>query len=535
MKNKKLVLTLSIGEEYEELSKITHPIIKKYADKIGADFHAISEQKISDTTPHWEKFQIYNLLNKYDRILYVDTDIIIRDDCPDLFEEVDMSLLGAFNEAQFTQRNPSFYKSCETYGINYENWNGEYYNTGVMVLSRIHKQLFKKPELEYMNFFEQGYINAVIHRDKIKTHNLSYKFNRVSALDVFTGEDRFASYIVHYAGAPNIGELTNLIKSDIARWEKDSPNYEYKKHIYICVQGGLGDQIDAEPAIRFLINNVYDGEDILIATHFPKIFSHLPAQIVNHDDIKSAIMPDTAYLSLDTLPDTEKPLWQFASQIMMHTTDFCSLSLMRRILPSMDKQIYLESNIEDFISVREILPEIDINNSILVHPGRGWKSKTFPEGWWKEIIDGISKKGINTIIIGKDEGGDIGVQLFEIEGDNIFDLRNRLNLGEFISIISQAKVLISSDSSPIHVAGAFDNYIIVIPSAKHPEHVLPFRNGSVWYKSAALYNKLTLDGFKHAPSEIYGTTADGVVGDIMEYLPNAVDVIEKAEEFFHAE
>ena len=37
MSNKNLVLTISIGDHYNNLSELTSPIIKKYADKIGAD------------------------------------------------------------------------------------------------------------------------------------------------------------------------------------------------------------------------------------------------------------------------------------------------------------------------------------------------------------------------------------------------------------------------------------------------------------------------------------------------------------------
>lgn len=39
-------------------------------------------------SPHYEKFQIYNLLKEYDRIIYVDIDVIINETCPDLFQIV---------------------------------------------------------------------------------------------------------------------------------------------------------------------------------------------------------------------------------------------------------------------------------------------------------------------------------------------------------------------------------------------------------------------------------------------------------------
>ena len=91
-----LILTIAVGDAYQRMSALTHPAIKKYAEKIGADFQCITESDCS--TPHWAKFEIYNLLNKYERILYIDTDILVREDTPNLFEIVPQNELGMFNE-----------------------------------------------------------------------------------------------------------------------------------------------------------------------------------------------------------------------------------------------------------------------------------------------------------------------------------------------------------------------------------------------------------------------------------------------------
>ena len=123
---KKLVLTIAIGDEYQQIAKLTHPTLKAYAKRIGADFHSINETRISKTSPHWEKFQIYDWLKEYDRIIYIDTDIIVRDDTPDLFEEVDYMKLGMFNEGRFTQRGYDLiYEMCKAYNVTLENWNGK--------------------------------------------------------------------------------------------------------------------------------------------------------------------------------------------------------------------------------------------------------------------------------------------------------------------------------------------------------------------------------------------------------------------------
>ena len=78
---------------------------------------------------------------------------------------------------------------------------------------------------------------------------------------------------------------------------------------------------------------------------------------------------------------------------------------------------------------------------------------------------------------------------------------------------------------PIHAAGAFDNYIVLIPTCKHPEHVLPYRNSSKYYKAKALYKKLICEALNHKPTNTAGETIDRIVGDIMEYLPDPETVV----------
>ena len=115
MTNNRLVVTIAVGESYRQMGEHTHPTMKKYADRIGADFLIIDES--AGSTPHWEKFQLFHLLNKYERIIYFDTDIIIRDDCPDLFDLVPDNRLGIFDEAPFTDgRSISMYEACQAYG-----------------------------------------------------------------------------------------------------------------------------------------------------------------------------------------------------------------------------------------------------------------------------------------------------------------------------------------------------------------------------------------------------------------------------------
>jgi hypothetical protein len=531
------VVTLSI--DFGAVSEITHPTLRAYAEKIGADFVVLDEKKVSTKYLQYEKFQLFDLFSKYKRILYLDSDITIRPDCPDLFELVPEHKLGLFNEGRYADMTEVMRDACKRYKTGLPKWERQSYNTGVMVLSRLHRQIFKKPDEEYDVFgspvgvyhYEQPYLNLKVISEGYVVQELSHKFNRMSILDRPTGENHLDAYIVHYAGCPR-EHCIKLIKDDLVSWSSTAPEYRYKKNIRILVGGGLGDQVDAEPVVRYVCEKMHPGENIVVRTDYQDIFRHLPVGFEKNN--VGPVQDPTIYYEMEALPAPTKPLWQFLAQTLCHTTDFSSISMLRRILPNEDKQIKIKVDLEDIASLMGTIGIRDLTKMVLVHPGKGWPSKTLPSSYWQDIIDGLVSLGAPVAVIGKyisEEQGLVDVQC----GDGVLDLRNLLSFRELVALISQAKVLISNDSSPVHIAGAFDNYLILIPTCKHPEHVLPFRHGTQTYKSAAIYKKLVCDAINSSPLQVEGATVDVCPGNIEDYLADASEVVKVAEEFYSYE
>jgi lipopolysaccharide biosynthesis glycosyltransferase len=530
------VVTLS--KDFEEVSALTHPTIKAYADKIGADFVVIDKVKLSTKFFHYEKFQIFDLLTKYKRIIYLDSDITIRPDCPNLFDVVPEHKLGLFNEGRFMDMTGVMQDACRRYKISLPKWERQSYNAGVMVLSRLHRGIFKKPEGEEYDVFgapvgvyhyEQPYLNLKIISEGYVVQELTHNFNRLSIMDQHTGENHLSSYIVHYAGVPK-EHRAGLIAADLKSWETTAPDYKYKKNIRILVGGGLGDQIDEEPVVRFICEKMHPGENIKVCTDFPELFRHLPVDIKKNPwKVDDGIV----YYTMEALPPPTAPIWQFMAQTLCHSTDFASLSTLRRTLPNSDKQIRLTVELEDIASLVNTVGIRNLADLILVHPGRGWASKTLPPEYWQGIIDGLVEKGLPVAVIGKyvsEEQGLVDVQCPE----GVLDLRNLLTLKELIALISQAKVLVSNDSSPIHIAGAFDGWIVLLPTCKHPDHVLPFRHGRQDYKTLALYDKLVCDSINSSPMQVDGQTIDYVPGKIEDYLMGTSKVVSKIAGVFQS-
>ena len=525
MKNNAALITLS-NDSFEEISELTHPNIKKYADKIKADFVVIKDKKLSKDYFHYEKFQLKDYFKHYTRILYLDSDIIIRQDCPNLFEHVPEHLLGIYNEAKFSKINyvRIMSEACKTYNIALPKWEGQFYNTGLLVLSRLHRNIFDYPDIEigeWLNefkYYEQPYINLKIISEGHKTKDLSYKFNRCSGdVDQLSGEHRLSSFIVHYASAPNEFRL-KYINEDLKSWESTSPDFFYKKNILFNVEGGLGDAVDAEPVVRYACEKFFPKDNVKIRSSFPRIFEHLPVTVYNQQK------DNEVYRILETMPSVSKPIWQFIGPSLSQTTDFSSISALKRTLPNLDKRIKLKVNEKDIESVKSL---VNADKLILIHPGKGWISKTFPAEYWKKIIKDLAEVyGKKVAIIGRylsNEQGSVDLSCPK----KATDLRNLLNLGELIAAISLAEITLSNDSNPIHIAGAFDNWIIMIPTCKHPDHVLPYRYGTQNYKTISLYKKLTCDDIDSSPTNLNEETIDYIKGNIIDYLPDTDDVCQK--------
>jgi ADP-heptose:LPS heptosyltransferase len=151
------------------------------------------------------------------------------------------------------------------------------------------------------------------------------------------------------------------------------------------------------------------------------------------------------------------------------------------------------------------------------------------------VVNKLSEK-LTVVLIGKTISEEQGYLPIECPEDGI-DLRDLTTLGELMSLISLSKVTLSNDSSPIHIAGAFDNWIVVIPTAKHPDHILPFRNGSQYYKTKSLCKKLLLDDLEVKHTSPNPDTIDMLPRgkSIIEYLPEVDVVVKEVLEIYENE
>ena len=78
---------IGVNEELYKYSKLS---VEKYAKKIGCDYKLITESKINYIHPTFERMDLFfndDWWTNYDNILYLDTDVIVWPNSPNIFSE----------------------------------------------------------------------------------------------------------------------------------------------------------------------------------------------------------------------------------------------------------------------------------------------------------------------------------------------------------------------------------------------------------------------------------------------------------------
>lgn len=182
------IFTIAIKNSVNrKMYECTLNTVRHYAKKIGADLIVQTKKKIHHPhyVPHMEKFNLSKLLEKYDRVLYVDSDILITKNAPNIFDKYpDTNAVYMFNQAQIKSYNKPLSRIKDITGKKMDFWYKKnnrlaYFNTGVILASRPHRKYFTLGKDYFDYIFEQGYINYKLMKHHVPIKELDTKFNRL--------------------------------------------------------------------------------------------------------------------------------------------------------------------------------------------------------------------------------------------------------------------------------------------------------------------------------------------------------------------
>jgi len=229
------LLMATCSDDSQIHAKYTLPIHRMFAHKWNAEFRILDDQSYNKSNLNLWNYRtmiFHELLETYDRILYLDSDIVINRTCPNIFNVVPFDTIGLVFEdkgSRLENRRKRIAHIKNVHGGN-EDWISGYFNGGMLIVSRLHKEIFTKingrlwgEDFKVMGGI-QAHLGYQIMKQGHKYIDLGYKWNHMSMFsEPWNGSpSRFDSYIIHYAGGgrfPDKGERNRvqLIKDDIEK------------------------------------------------------------------------------------------------------------------------------------------------------------------------------------------------------------------------------------------------------------------------------------------------------------------------------
>jgi hypothetical protein len=123
---KKALWTLNINNYAPEITAVTYPYLRAYADKIDAEFRVIDERKWPDAPATYEKLQLFWLGENYDWNIYIDSDALVHPDMfdvtrhihPDTVMQYGSDLAGTrWKDDQYFRRDTRQISSCNWFTV----------------------------------------------------------------------------------------------------------------------------------------------------------------------------------------------------------------------------------------------------------------------------------------------------------------------------------------------------------------------------------------------------------------------------------
>ena len=186
------------------------PRMQAYADRVGATLIVISEAPQGYSLPEFYlKMNVANILESYDRVLYVDVDVLIHPKAEDVFSIVPGGCFAAVSVEYI-------FKKVSDEKVNLKNvlgdiqWSNPYFNAGLMLVSAGQKNMFNESDGFIESWEEwrsidknsgmndQSVLNYRLNQSGENLYQLDRKFNFTRAGGDF--HKRFSKSFIHYAG-----------------------------------------------------------------------------------------------------------------------------------------------------------------------------------------------------------------------------------------------------------------------------------------------------------------------------------------------
>jgi ADP-heptose:LPS heptosyltransferase len=151
-----------------------------------------------------------------------------------------------------------------------------------------------------------------------------------------------------------------------------------------------------------------------------------------------------------------------------------------------DEYLSLQYRVEAFETAIDKLSSIGFNAEkefIIAHAGVSEAKRQYPEPLWIEALNIITQKtDLQVLLTGAKNEQQLTNRIRHSTCDKVFAVAELLSLEESIAIIANSSLVISVNTSTIHIASAFKKPVVVLYAETNPQHtpwltenaVLPF-------------------------------------------------------------
>jgi len=239
---KKALVTIAIGNRPH--TKWIFPPFEVACKRHGWAFEVITDRKIkhkqfdSHMDTLFEKWQLYDMLDKYDRIVFMDDDVLLSPKYPDIFAVVPETHIGCLLEDKGSRKPERRQRIARIKAAmddsRLKNWHSGYTNSGVLVFSKRHQKVLEfdpKAIVPGTVSVEQNTINYIFRRSGFPICDIGPAYNFLSMFSEapFKKSRRVDAHAIHYAGGGKFPD-TNWSRIPLKKWNSGEA-YRHKERV----------------------------------------------------------------------------------------------------------------------------------------------------------------------------------------------------------------------------------------------------------------------------------------------------------------
>ena len=205
----------------EKLLPLSIKSVKMYAEKCEVDYHLVQDKKIDWKHPTFERFDLFfnqEWFEKYTNILYLDTDLIVWPNAPDIFKMYpDTESFKVCEDRISKRRTPAWHKKHvkdtvldEFDGTTLQNSR---FNAGVFMLNKKSaEQISKFLDYKNIDIDDNSLLIYALLKSKASVTKMDWKFNKKNGVNSYFGH-AFGQQKFHNKNYPLLDKATQLFST----------------------------------------------------------------------------------------------------------------------------------------------------------------------------------------------------------------------------------------------------------------------------------------------------------------------------------